>query len=276
MLIPRLVHSGSPSQHGRKATSHREDYELLPFLGDQLRLCLAIGTPGLFDTLHSEDQESSSPPLGPRELEFTMKCTGVNFRDVFVALGQLPDQNLDLGEYSGLVATVGEELTQKYRIGDRICAYELKTCANVLRVHESHCLLIPDDMSFEVATSLTIVWLTAYYALSIFARLQSDETILRHSGAGGVGQAAIMLARYIGAKVFVTVGKVPRKKFLMDEFSIPEDHIFPSRDLSFVDSVRRLTSGNGVDVVLNSLAGESTNLSEFLFSTLWKTDRFLK
>ena len=115
---------------------------------------------------------------------------------------------------------------------------------------------IPDDISFETAASIPIVYTTACYSLVHLARLKRGETVLIHSAAGGVGQAAIMLAKHLGATIFVTVGNNGMKALVMQSFGIPEEQIFSSRDTSFVQGIKRLTCGRGVDVVLNSIACE--------------------
>ena len=98
-------------------------------------------------------------------------------------------------------------------------------------------------MSFETAASVPIVYATAYYALIQLGRLRRGESILIHSAAGGAGQAAVMLAKYPGAVVFVTVGNSDKKAHLMNKYNISEDYIFPSRQRTFVDGIERLTGG---------------------------------
>jgi NADPH:quinone reductase-like Zn-dependent oxidoreductase len=115
---------------------------------------------------------------------------------------------------------------------------------------------IPDTMSFEVAATIPVVFCTAYYSLFDLGQLQPGERVLIHAGAGGVGQAAIMVAQMIGADIFVTVGSLDKKRFLMTQYGISEDRIFYSRDTSFARGIRRATGGVGVDVVINSLAGD--------------------
>ena len=88
-----------------------------------------------------------------------------------------------------------------------------------------------------------------------------DESILIHSGAGGVGQAAINICKYYNCDIFVTVGTDEKKKFLMKEYDIPENRIFNSRDIQFKFRVKALTKGKGVSLVLNSLTGEKLDAS---------------
>lgn len=104
--------------------------------------------------------------------------------------------------------------------------------------------------------TLPLVFSTAIYALKHRAQLQKGEKVLIHSGAGGLGIAAIELALSIGAEVYTTVGTDKKREFLAQRFGIPDDHIFSSRDSSFVEGIFAATGGQGVDVVLNSLTGD--------------------
>ena len=120
---------------------------------------------------------------------------------------------------------------------------------------------IPNDMSYSQAAVLPVVFATAYYALYDIARMRKGETVLIHWGAGGVGQAAIQLAQLIGAEIFVTVGSTEKRNLMTQTFGIPHDHIFSSRDLTFAQGMMRMTNNRGVDVVLNSMAGEGLRRS---------------
>ena len=116
-------------------------------------------------------------------------------------------------------------------------------------------------MSFTTAASLPVVFATAIYALRDVARLSEGESVLIHAAAGGVGQAAIQIAQNIGAIVFVTVGSTQKQEFLMRTFDIPRSRIFSSRDTSFGEGLLRVTHDRGVDVVLNSVAGEALRVT---------------
>src|SRR2546430_307801 len=132
---------------------------------------------------------------------------------------------------------------------------------------------MPDYMTFEEAASMPLIYHTAYYSLVTIGHLEVGESVLIHAAAGGVGQAAIAIAQMVGAEIFVTVGSTEKKHLVMKEYGIPEDHIFSSRDLSFAKGIMRATSGKGVDVVLNSLAGEALRLSWYCLA---KFGRFLE
>jgi NADPH:quinone reductase-like Zn-dependent oxidoreductase len=112
----------------------------------------------------------------------------------------------------------------------------------------------PSRLTFEEAAAIPTVFVTDWYALHHLARLGRGERILIHSAAGGVGLAAIQMAEAVGAEVFATVGTPEKREFIQ---SLGIQHVLNSRSLEFVEGVLELTGGEGVDVVLNSLAGEA-------------------
>lgn len=116
---------------------------------------------------------------------------------------------------------------------------------------------IPSGISLSDAAAVSVNFATSYIALHNVARIQSGETVLIHSASGGTGQAAIQIAKNAGATVFVTVGSESKRKLLMDVYNIPESNIFSSRTTLFSKMIKLRTGGKGVDVILNSLAGES-------------------
>lgn len=133
----------------------------------------------------------------------------------------------------------------------------LRFCFGVRpRVHGDCCAVIPDNISFEEGAALPIVWGTVYYSLVDKAHLSRGESILIHSAAGAVGQAAILLAQQRGADIYATVSSAEKREFLMSTYGIAEDHIFSSRTTAFREAITQMTGKGGVDVVLNSLGGD--------------------
>ena len=255
IYIPRLVEDQSLQAYLTASTTVTKT-ETEPFFQHNRPLRLEVETPGLLDSIRFVEDDTPQKSLGAEELRMDLRASGVNFRDVMISLGQLDDSSAMCGEHSGIVTAVGTSLTNVFHIGDRICAWGGNAYASSIVVNGLSAQIIPNDMSFETAASIPIVYTTAYYSLVHLARLKRGETVLIHSAAGGVGQAAVMLARHLGAKIFVTVGNNEKKALVTQNFGIPEEQIFSSRDTSFVQGVKRLTGGRGVDVVLNSIAGE--------------------
>lgn len=217
-------------------------------------LKLTVERPGSLDSIGFVDDERLMTPIGNDEVEVDVKAISLNFKDVVIAMGQLPG-GLVGQECSGIVTKAGGLSKKDFKVGDRVCAYSPGCLANRVRCKASSTICIPERMSFELAATLPVVYCTAYYSLIDIGRLSKGEKVLIHAAAGGVGQAALGLAQMIGAEVFATVGNELKKDFLMQNFGIDSDHIFYSRDTSFKAGIMRMTDNQGVDVVLNSLAG---------------------
>ena len=223
-------------------------------------LKLSLGTTGILDTLQFEEDESSYQELGPTEVEVETKAWGLNFRDVFVALGRLESDDLGY-DCAGVVTRVGSECKTDLRPGSRVCMASVGCMRTFARGPETRCVALPESLSFEAAASILTPGMTAYYSLVEVARLRRGEKVLIHSASGSTGQMACWVAKMIGAEIFATVGLPEKKDLLKEHFGIPEDHIFYSRNTSFSRGILRMTNGYGVDVVLNSLSGDSLRAS---------------
>ncbi|KAF4889745.1 Highly reducing polyketide synthase azaB [Colletotrichum fructicola] len=219
-------------------------------------LQMEVGTAGLLDTLRFREVERDESSLGADQIEIEPRAFGLNFRDVLVALGQL-DETIMGYECSGVVTRLGADAQRDsdLKVGDRVCAILRGHWATRVTINWPCAVRIPDNMSFEEAATVPMVFATAYYGLYDIGRLTKGENVLIHAATGGVGQAAVMLAQHRGANVFVTVGTEAKRDFVMKEFGIPRDHIFSSRDTSFGPALKAATNGRGADVVLNSLSG---------------------
>ena len=236
---------------------------------------LQITSPGVLSALAYQPCERIQPGEGQVEIEVI--ATGLNFRDVLMALGLYPGAPIPLGsECSGIISSVGPGVTD-FKIGDAVLAIAPHTFGAYSVTMADLTTHKPDNVSFEDAATLPITYLTAYYAMVYLGRLQAGERILIHAGAGGVGQAAIRIAQMIGAEVFTTAGSERKHQFLRD---MGVKHIMSSRSLDFADQIMAKTKGDGVDMVLNSLAGEFIPRSITLlkpygrFLEIGKTDIF--
>jgi NADPH:quinone reductase-like Zn-dependent oxidoreductase len=256
--VPRLYPDQELSDIFKTSTEDPPPMKL-PFSQPGRALALEIKVPGMLDTFQFTDCDEYSLPLGDKEVEIKVKAVGMNFHDVMIAMGQIQDTNLGV-ECSGIVTRVGNGVT-KWKTGDRVITFRLGTYRTFIRNTEVMFQRMPDSMSFEEAGTIFSIYGTACYSLFDIARLQKGESVLIHSAAGGLGQGSIIISQYIGAEIFVTVSSEFKKRFLMETYGIREDHIFNSRDYSFAAGIKRLTNGKGVDVVLNSLAGEGLRQS---------------
>ena len=253
VCVPRLL-----DNHALNASVQQETPDAPPQLQhfkQERALRLTAGNSRTLDELHFTDDISRNAPLPEDHIEIRVHCSGLNFRDVLMAMGQLRGDKLGQ-ECSGVVSKVGAAVTD-FTVGDRVCAMSPGSLSTYTRCPSSSAWVIPSDMPFEIGASIPAVFCTAYYSLIDLGRLTEGESVLIHAAAGGVGQAAIIIAQSVGAKIFATVGSPEKKKFLMDAYGLNEGQIFFSRDLSFAQDILQATAGEGVDVALNSLSGDA-------------------
>ena len=195
--------------------------------------------------------------LGPGQVRVGMRAGGLNFRDVLIALGMYPGEASVGGEGAGVVLEVGPEV-EGLAVGDRVMG--LFSGLGPVSVTDHRLLArVPEEWSLAQAASAPITFLTAYYGLVDLAGLHSGERVLVHAAAGGVGMAAVQLARHLGAEVFVTAS-TPKWEALRS-LGLDEGHIASSRTPEFEAHFLEQTAGRGMDVVLNSLAAELVDAS---------------
>ncbi|CAG2122294.1 unnamed protein product, partial [Medioppia subpectinata] len=140
--------------------------------------------------------------------------------------------------------------------------FDITRCfASSINANENFVTHIPEHWSMDDAITILSTYSTVWYGLIERANLKRNESILIHSGAGGVGQSAIIICQYYNCDIYVTVGTEEKKQFLMNEYNIPEEKIFSSRDIVFKQKIKQLTRGKGVDLVLNSLTGDKLDAS---------------
>ncbi len=270
VFVPRITHDAEVDVPARSYI-RKPIPEMQSVSHGNRQLIAKQGVQGSLSSFYFDDRATSvEEDLTEIDVCIEVKAMGLNFRDVMVALGQVPGE---IGnECSGVVTKIGAKVTN-VALGDRVCSMTSDCMATSVRVQASRTVRIPDNMSFADAASILAVFSTANFSLIDQARLQSDESVLIHAAAGGVGQAAILIAQKVGAEVFATVGSTEKKDFLIEKYGIPETHIFSSRNLSFGEEVRRATGGKGVDVVLNSLAGDFLRIS---WESLARFGRFVE
>nr|WLD30099.1 GomB [Streptomyces rubellomurinus] len=196
--------------------------------------------------------------LGVGEVRIGVRAAGVNFRDVLIALGMYPGEAPLGSEAAGVVLEVGADVTD-LKPGDRVFGLVTDAFGPVAVADRRTVAPMPAGLTFAEAAAIPVVYLTAYYGLVDLAGLRVGEKLLVHAAAGGVGMAAIQLAHHFGAEVFATAS--PAKWDAVRALDVPTERIANSRDLGFRDAFREATGGAGVDVVLNSLAGEFVDAS---------------
>lgn len=246
---PRLIASAAPQPIGDASENAQETL---------LRLAAHRRSPVL-DGLYW--QRLPRPAPGPDEVEIEVEATGLNFRDVMWGQGLIPPEALQGGfagqgfgmECAGRVSRAGREAAQKLPPGTPVLAFAPHAFASHVIVPAHAVMPRPEDMPAAQAAASPVVFLTADYALNELARLASGETVLIHGAAGGVGIAAVQIARGLGARVIATAGSPEKRRWLAAQ---GVDLVLDSRAGDFSDRVLRATGGRGADVVLNALAGE--------------------
>ncbi|AOX03124.1 polyketide synthase [Moorena producens PAL-8-15-08-1] len=239
---------------------------------------LKLNSYGTLDNLALVPLASSS--LAPDEVEIKVRASGLNFRDVLRALGMMRDIEESLGiansardilfgfECAGTIERVGKQVSD-FQVGDAVIAYASGSLASLVKAKATLVVSKPPELSFEEAATVPVNFLTAYYGLLKCAQIGSTDRILIHNAAGGVGQAAVQLAKLKGAEVFATASP-PKWDFLK---SVGIKHIYNSRTLEFAEQIMADTDGKGVNVVLNSLAGQFIDKS---FDVLAQGGRFVE
>nr|UHY14126.1 PKS I [Verrucosispora sp.] len=232
---------------------------------------LDLNSGDTFDELAAVPCPDVLAPLGEGQLRISVRATGLNFRDVLLALDVVPAQDTPFGgEGAGVVTEVGPGVTG-FAPGDRVMGFMQGSYGGPVAVTDHRLVVaVPDDWSFADAAGVPVVFLTAYYALVDVAAVTPGDRVLVHAAAGGVGMAAVQLARVFGAEIFATAS--PGKHDTVAGLGIDRHRIGSSRTIGFG------TDFPAVDVVVNSLAGEFVDASLGLlgdggrFVELGKTD----
>ncbi|MEU9206028.1 SDR family NAD(P)-dependent oxidoreductase [Streptomyces sp. NPDC048332] len=235
-----------------------------------------------FANLTMEPWPQAGEPLAPGRIRVRMRAAGLNFRDVLLALGVIPPSvdpdaagSGQGGEGAGVVVEVGPGVTD-LSPGDRVLGLFSGIGPTTVTDRRLVCP-IPEGWSYRQAAAVPVTYLTAYYGLVDLAGLRAGESVLVHAGAGGVGTAALQIARHLGAEAYTTAS--PGKWDALRGTGLADDRIASSRTLGFEQLFLKRTGGKGVDVVLNSLAGEFADASLRLlprggrFLEMGKTDR---
>jgi mycoketide-CoA synthase len=220
---------------------------------------LGMSSKGTFENLVLEPIPDAYAPLRPGQVRVAVRTMPANFRDVMIALGLYPDEDAVMGvEASGVVTETAPDV-RRFAVGDRVTGLFPEGTGSMSITDARLLMEIPTGWSYAEAATAPVVFTTAYYALTALADVTPGQRILVHAGAGGVGMAAVQLARHFGLEVFATASR--GKWDTLRAMGFDDDHIGDSRTLDFEDKFRAVTAGRGVDVVLDSLAGEFVDAS---------------
>jgi polyketide synthase 12 len=219
---------------------------------------LGISSAGTFENLRLEPVPNAGAPLEPGQVRVSMRAIAANFRDIMIVLGMFTHDALLGGEGAGVVVEVGPGVTE-FAVGDSVFGFFPDGSGTLVAGDVRLLLPKPADWSHAEAAAISAVFTTAWMAFVHLADVQPGQRVLVHAAAGGVGMAAVQLARHLGLEVFATASR--GKWDTLRAMGFDEDHISDSRSLEFEDKFRAVTGGRGFDVVLDSLAGDFVDAS---------------
>ncbi|HSJ99959.1 MAG TPA: SDR family NAD(P)-dependent oxidoreductase, partial [Kofleriaceae bacterium] len=239
LLAPRLVRASAPALVPPRVAAWQ----------------LASAAPGTLDALVLREVPAAALEPGPGEVTVAIRAAGLNFRDVLVALGMYPTPDVPIGgEGAGVVTAIGDGVTD-LAIGDRVLGLLPGAMGTAAVTDRRRLARLPEGWSFAQGAAIPTVYLTAWYGLIELGGLRPGQRVLIHAAAGGVGAAALEIARHAGAEVFATAS--PGKWDVLRAQGIDDAHLASSRDRGFAERF----AGIEMDLVLNSLAGELIDAS---------------
>ncbi len=200
--------------------------------------------------------------LAAGQIRVAIRAAGLNFHDVVVALGAITDEGLGW-EAAGVVIDTAADVTTVAR-GDAVMGLFQDAFAPTAITDHRSVVRVPAGWSFPQAASVPVAFLTAYAGLVELGGLHAGQRVIIHAGAGAVGQAAIQIARHLGAEVYATAH--PSKHHVLHGLGLDDHHVASSRTLEFAEAFADLTTGHGMDVVLNNLSGDFIDASLQLLS----------
>ncbi|MBZ4625146.1 type I polyketide synthase, partial [Mycobacterium avium subsp. hominissuis] len=220
---------------------------------------LGMSSYGTIENLRLEPIPDADAPLGPGQVRVATSALAANFRDVMIALGLYPDPDAVMGiEASGVVIETASQ-DGRVAVGDRVMGLFPDGTGTVAITDQRLLVKVPAGWSHTAAATASVVFATAYYALVDLADARPGQRVLVHAAAGGVGMAAVQLARHLGLEVFATASR--GKWDTLREMGFDDDHLGDSRGLDFEDKFRAVTGGARMDIVLDSLSGDSVDAS---------------
>ncbi|WP_425557018.1 SDR family NAD(P)-dependent oxidoreductase [Kitasatospora viridis] len=216
-----------------------------------------VTRPGDLGSTAVVESPESGVELSAGQVRVGLRAAGVNFRDVVAGLGMVSDGRVLGGEGAGTVLEIGPGVNG-LTVGQPVMG--LVPGWGPVGIVDSRLLApVPQGWSFQQAAAVSVGFLTAFYALRDLGQVRPGQRVLIHAGTGGVGTAAVQLAKAWGLEVFATAS--PAKQHALLAMGVDENHIASTRDLAFCERFLEATGGEGMDVVVNALAGEFTDAS---------------
>jgi polyketide synthase 12 len=253
---PQVVWRGGVAHNARVNPTRAGGASLTP--PDDTPWRLGITEAGTFENLVLQPVPDPDSALQPGQVRVAVRAMGANFRDVMITLGMYPGDAVMGIEAAGVVTETASDV-EGFAIGDRVMGLFPQGTGSIAVTDSRLLARMPEDWPFTRAAGITVGFSTAYYALNQLAQVQPGQSVLIHAATGGVGFAAVQLARHWGLEVFATASR--GKWDTLRALGFDDDHIGDSRSLEFEEKFRAATDGRGVDVVLNSLSGDFVDAS---------------
>ncbi|EDN96866.1 hypothetical protein SS1G_01792 [Sclerotinia sclerotiorum 1980 UF-70] len=243
IVINRAIAADYLNAHAQKFSEQQHTVSQTIGKSPPLRLDMSNA---LQASIFIEDEKETQ--IGFKEVEIQVKAIALDPYDCqrVVKMGSVGF----IAGYAGIVTKSGEE--SDLQIGEEVYGIGTGDISTFKRSDSRLFSRIPVGQSFADAAGISLPFSVAYYAMIGLAGLRRNQTVLIHSAADAIGQAALQIAQYMGAVAFVTVDSIEKKMLLLKAYNVPENCIFDSRETSFADHILKIT-GSGVDVVLNSL-----------------------
>ncbi|KAK5988137.1 Squalestatin tetraketide synthase [Cladobotryum mycophilum] len=260
ILVPRMTGNELLNRQLSASRGHLVPQEK-PFSSEGVYKCLEPAVPGLLNSLvfkENDEALDANTPWTEDLVEITPQAFGLGLQDVLAATGELKGEQKGF-ECAGYISRAGSRVPQHLKVGDRVCAIiPSGNWASKVRTSWATVVPVPSEMSLETAASLPVDFAVSFYSLVNLAHLECGDRVLIHSAAGGLGQAAITIAQYLEADIFITVTSDKERRLLAEEYSVPHDRILSYGDATFSSTIMRATEGHGVDVVLDCSLSKQT------------------
>lgn len=217
---------------------------------------MTVDAAGSADSIYFRRTDVNQQAVDEDEIVVKVDVAGVSYRDLDQILGAIPWATPGF-DGAGTVVKKGSRVTN---LGEGDVVFFLAPNGGAFSTYKKmpfwQAAKVPDGITITDATSLPLAYSIAVLALLRHGQLTKNDTVLIHAAAGAVGQACVVLAQHVGARIFATAGTQAKRDFLHDTFGIPETQIFSSRETRYRDKIKVQTGSRGVDVVVNSLSGE--------------------
>ena len=259
ILIPRLIAHSQINTLMRHATA--ESLARSPYLRSDKPLKLNVDTKTSLESLHFVHDDLVQSSLNDFSIEITVRAHSLSPVEVRKFSTETGDSVPIIHEFAGIICAVGQKVGDKYRVGDRVCAWTLDgvPLPNRARVDVGSVTHLPESMSLALGAMIPIAFMAAYYALCELAHLRQGQTVLIHGADSDIGQAALTIAHHMGADILATASNTTEREAIAKKYTISLTRVFASKDPTLTQRVLESTDDRGVNVVLNSLENESVS-----------------